>query len=97
MSGPSALGAEIAIPGDARPEVLLFNESQSRIVLSAAADQAAAVLSKLSEHGVPATKLGTVGGESLRIAVAGTSLTWPVETLRTAWSASIPAAMGAHA
>ena len=46
---------------------MLFGESQSRIVLSVKADSADNVLRIAQDMGVPAAKIGTVGGERLVI------------------------------
>ena len=52
-----------------RRDALLFGESQSRIVLSVKADSADNVLTTARAMGVPAAKIGTVGGERLVIDV----------------------------
>jgi phosphoribosylformylglycinamidine synthase II len=89
------IGATVAIPGEAniRPEVLLFNESQSRIVISTKGTNAAVVLSLLEWRGIPARKLGTVGGATLKISATGSEFVWPVSELSHAWSDSIPLVM----
>jgi phosphoribosylformylglycinamidine synthase len=89
------IGATVTIPGDAsaRPEVLLFNESQSRIVITTRGTNATVVLSLLEWRGVPARKLGTVGGTELKISVSGSEFVWPASELSRAWSDSIPIVM----
>jgi phosphoribosylformylglycinamidine synthase len=89
------IGATVTIPGEAsvRPEVLLFNESQSRIVISTKGTNATVVLSLLEWRGIPARKLGTVGGATLKISAAGSEFFWPVAELSRAWSDSIPLVM----
>src|SRR5437773_421549 len=47
----------------------LFNESQSRIVISVASENVDKTMSILRERGVPFQQLGTVGGDQLRIQV----------------------------
>jgi phosphoribosylformylglycinamidine synthase len=91
------IGATVTIPGDAksRPEVLLFNESQSRIVITTKGTNAATVLSLLEWRGVPAQKLGTVGGTNLKISIAGNEFVWPAAELNRAWNESIPLVMNA--
>lgn len=85
------VGAEIdlsafpAVP----PEVLLFNESQSRIVLSVRRENATAALSLAEWRGVPARRLGFTGGQELRIKAAGGAWGWAVEDLREPWWNSI--------
>ncbi|HEX8297439.1 MAG TPA: phosphoribosylformylglycinamidine synthase subunit PurL, partial [Chthoniobacteraceae bacterium] len=73
---------------------LLFNEAQSRIVLSTSATNAAAVLALLEWRGVPARRLGTVGGDALKITAHGQEITWPISELHHAWFESIAEAMG---
>jgi phosphoribosylformylglycinamidine synthase len=70
--------------------VTLFNESQSRVVISVSAANASAVLSLLEWRGVPARRLGQVtSGASLDITIDGQSFTWPLTDLQTAWSDTI--------
>ena len=92
------IGATITLPGDAgtRPEVLLFNESQSRIVVTTKDTNASAVLSLLEWRGVPGRRLGKVGGSELKISAAGMEISWPVESLRAAWSDSISSVMNVN-
>jgi phosphoribosylformylglycinamidine synthase subunit PurL len=89
------IGATITIPGgvDSRPEVLLFNESQSRIVITTKGTNAAVVLSLIEWRGVPATKLGTVGGSDLKITAGRSEFVWPAVELNHAWADSIPSVM----
>ena len=95
MSGKKLLGAAVELSGAGkRADQVLFNESQSRIVLSVSATDAATVLMLLELRGVPARRIGTVGGESLSITAAGDTLTWPVADLYDAWYHAIARAMG---
>ena len=81
------------LPGAARLDDLLFNEAQSRIILSTRGSNAATILMLLELRGIPARRLGTVGGDSLRIKVGATDLAWPVAELHDAWAGSIARAM----
>jgi phosphoribosylformylglycinamidine synthase len=64
------LGAVVRLAGyTIRRDALLFGESQSRVVLSVKADSADKVLTIARAMGVPAAKIGTVGGERLVIDV----------------------------
>jgi phosphoribosylformylglycinamidine synthase len=91
------IGATVTILGEAngRPEVLLFNESQSRIVITTKGTNAAVVLSLLEWRGVPARRLGTVGGTDLKIAAGGREFSWSVAELNRVWGESIPLVMNA--
>jgi hypothetical protein len=56
---------------------------------------AAAVLALCEWRGVPARRIGTVGGRDLKISAAGQQLLWPVADLYDGWYRSIAAAMEA--
>jgi len=88
------IGAHVNL-GQGRADALLFGESQSRIVLSCRASNAATILMLLDLRGVPARRLGTVGGDALKIDAAGAEFVWPVAEIRSAWADSIPNAMHA--
>jgi phosphoribosylformylglycinamidine synthase subunit PurL len=49
----------------------LFGESASRVVVSIQADQVDEFLSRAEQNRVPATRIGTVGGDRLRLSIAG--------------------------
>ncbi len=86
---PSPLGAKVALDA-ANATIALFNESQSRVVLSVAPENVAAVQEFLAQAGVPAAKIGEVTiASTLDIAVAGATFAWPLETLRHSWADTI--------
>jgi phosphoribosylformylglycinamidine synthase len=86
---PKPLGAKVTLDA-ANATIALFNESQSRVVLSVAPENVAAVQEFLAQAGVPAAKIGEVtSGSTLDIAVAGETFAWPLETLRHAWADTI--------
>ena len=90
-------GAEIRFEKDpARIDQLLFNEAQSRIVISVAEGDAAATLALLQESGVPALRLGVVGGEFLSIGIGRESLRWSVGELFDDWYHSIERSLEAE-
>ncbi|MEQ1859694.1 MAG: phosphoribosylformylglycinamidine synthase subunit PurL [Chthoniobacteraceae bacterium] len=86
------IGASIDL-GAGRADELLFNESQSRVVLSCRASNASTILMLLDLRGVPARRLGTVGGDELTIKAGGEESRWSLKKLRSAWADSIPNAM----
>jgi phosphoribosylformylglycinamidine synthase len=102
MGGEKHLGATIEL-GEIktangrglRLDQALFNETQSRIVLSVAATNASAVLMLLELRGLPARKLGTVGGPDLKITADGETTIWPTATLHDTWHHAIARAMEA--
>ena len=96
ISGDKMLGAAVEIPAaSSRADIPLFNESQSRIVISVKPGDAAGVLAHLEKRGVPASRIGTVTAASkLEIATAGKSFSWPLPALRETWGSAIPTLMG---
>ncbi|KQL45154.1 phosphoribosylformylglycinamidine synthase [Brevibacillus choshinensis] len=88
-------GAQVTLESALRPDVLLFSESQSRILLSASNDQVEALLALAAEHGVPAGQIGTTGGESLVISVNGTeAVNASIQEVKAAWKDAIPCLIG---
>ncbi len=81
-------GAQVSLPGTGRADALLFNESQSRVVVTCRPDAVDALL--VTAAGVPAHRLGTVGGAELAITAGGQTFRWPLETLFEAWYTAIP-------
>jgi phosphoribosylformylglycinamidine synthase len=88
------IGAEVNVATDLRPDHLLFSESQSRILLSATPEKAAALQAHLTEQGVVNAAIGTVKGSSLTINVNGKSgVNAPVQQLEKVWKDAIPCLM----
>ena len=97
--GERPRGVEAALDDDVPAIALLFGESQGRVVVSCAPDQAAAVARVAREHGVPCADIGTVGAAGGRFHIrAGTSrLDCGVGELAAAFFGAIPALMDAPA
>ena len=93
---PRLVGAQVdltfATPGT-RLDALLFGEAQGRIIISVAALNAAKVLAQAKILGLPAIRLGMVGGDSLDIKTPTGALTCPVADLHDLWWNSIARAM----
>ena len=90
------LGAEVTLPNS--PSALcaaLFGESQSRIVISVASDDAPQAQKELA--GVPHSVLGTVGGAELNIHAAGENYRWPIADLHDLWFHAIARAVESSA
>ena len=68
---------------------ILFNESQSRIVISVRPGDLERAMLILRERDVPFQQIGKVGGDQLRIRVADQSFTWPIADLYDDWWNSI--------
>jgi phosphoribosylformylglycinamidine synthase len=99
IGGPTHLGAAIDL-GDAEGMSLvqaLFNEAQSRIIISVSASNASVVSALCEWRGVPVRRLGTVTGGSpcLSINWQGTETRWGCEELHQAWAESIERTMSA--
>jgi len=62
------IGANIEIPSGLDPFVALFSESSGRVLVSAPADGAAALVARAEAAGLPVTRLGVVGGQSIAFA-----------------------------
>lgn len=89
-----SLGAEVELTSELRADVLLFSESQSRILLSAAPEQADALQQLIEGKGVPVARIGQVGGAGLNVSVNGALvLSRPVEQLKRTWEDVIPCLM----
>lgn len=89
--GETLLGASVQIKAHGlRHDVLLFNESAARIVLSCSADHAEALVQAFRLVGIDASMIGRVGGDSLSLQVDDTRYEWPIEACYHAWADAIP-------
>jgi len=80
------LGAEINLKAaDTPATTVLFDESQSRIVISVARADLEKTESILREHGVLFQELGEVGGDTLSIRVNEETFRWQVADLYDDW------------
>jgi len=81
-----AAGPTAPPPGSAvRLDALLFGETQHRVVLTAHPLEAVKLVERARLLGVPACRIGTVGGDQLTLKTAGGEWSWPVATLHDAW------------
>jgi phosphoribosylformylglycinamidine synthase len=103
------LGAELQIPVRSAPAVDLFGEGPGRVVVSVDPLRWPDVVALADAQGVPLRRLGTVGGDRLRIRLAGVGATGaaeergagvadevdePLAVLRHAWEHGLPRALG---
>jgi phosphoribosylformylglycinamidine synthase len=76
-----------------RLDALLFGETQARVVISTSAVNAGKVLAQAKILGVPAARIGTVGGSSLEIKAGEHNLAAEVAELHDLWWNAIARAM----
>ena len=90
ISGAELLGANVSLgDGGMRPDVILFNEAQSRVIFSASPEHMEAVWDHLRTHDVPGRRIGVVAKDMLRIETHSACFQWPVEALYRDWHDSI--------
>jgi phosphoribosylformylglycinamidine synthase len=80
--------AEETHPTDAshsEAAILLFNESQSRIVISVTPQNLDSAIAILCEHDVPFQRLGKVSGDELQIRIDEQTLRWRVAEIYDEW------------
>ncbi|WP_036517414.1 phosphoribosylformylglycinamidine synthase subunit PurL [Nocardioides sp. J54] len=88
----SGIGAIVGLKDLAQdPFVCLFAESTARAIVTVPADKLDDLMSVAARHAVPATVIGTTGGDAL---VVEGQFEVPLEELRTAWTSTLPAALG---
>jgi phosphoribosylformylglycinamidine synthase subunit PurL len=88
------LGADVDLGAhDLRADQVLFNESQSRIVISVTPKNLEKTMSILRERDVPFRELGKVGGEGLQIRANNENFQWPIADLHDDWWNSIRRAL----
>jgi phosphoribosylformylglycinamidine synthase len=63
----------------------LFNESQSRIVISVTPQNLDRAIAMLREHDVPSQQLGKVGGDELQIRIDEQTFRWRVAEIYDEW------------
>ena len=79
-------GADIALnAGDTLAATMLFNESQSRIIISVAPENLNKAIAMLSERDVPFQQLGKVGGDELQIRINEQTFVWRVAEIYDDW------------
>ncbi len=88
------VGAEVNLDVNLRPDLALFSETQSRILLSATSEKAEEIIKLAEAKGVAISKLGQVTGDQLTISVNGqTVIDQPLSTAKAAWKDAIPCLM----
>jgi phosphoribosylformylglycinamidine synthase subunit PurL len=101
LSGPGKIGARIRLPWrsgsssspNQRLDVTLFNESQSRIVVSVPKEAVELIQQDAAQQEIGLFRLGSVGGSELVIGGSEGTLSWPLDQLHEAWYSSIALAL----
>ncbi|MBI2199440.1 MAG: phosphoribosylformylglycinamidine synthase subunit PurL [Candidatus Rokubacteria bacterium] len=86
VSGPATIGAQIGLPAAPRPDLALFGEGPSRIVVSVPADARRAFEALMAEFVIPWRWIGVVGGERLDVRMGGElAVSVPVMQIAREW------------
>jgi len=101
ISGTKKIGAQIRLPWTSgssslpneRLDVILFNESQSRTVVSVPSEASELVPQEAAQAGIELIRLGSVGGSELAIEEPQGTLSWPLDELHKPWYSSIALAL----
>ncbi len=84
-------GVRMTVPDGLSPFTFLFSESAGRAVVAVPPAAEAAFAELCAAHGLPATRIGTVGGDAVEIADV---LTLPLAELREAHERTLPELFG---
>jgi phosphoribosylformylglycinamidine synthase len=88
------LGADVTFETNLRPDLALFSESQSRILLTAKPEAADRLAAFVGAAGVSLQRLGTVSGDRLKVSSGGhDAIDASIEELRDEWKQAIPSRM----
>ena len=87
ITGPeNALGATLNLDSTLRTDALLFGESQSRILISFAAENRQAIAEMAQKKDVPFTVIGEVGGSHFTANINSTEyIRQDIQTLKNIW------------
>jgi phosphoribosylformylglycinamidine synthase len=97
ISGEQKIGASVDFGRwPERLDQILFNESQSRVIISVRAEDTVAVEARCGAAEIQFGRVGEVGGSDLIISTQRESLRWDVAELYQAWYSSIERAMSSQ-
>jgi phosphoribosylformylglycinamidine synthase II len=97
ISGERKIGASVSFGHwPERLDQILFNETQSRVIISVRPEDAVATEAVCAAAEIPFGQVGEVGGSDLIISTQRESLRWDVAELYQAWYGSIEGAMNSH-
>jgi phosphoribosylformylglycinamidine synthase subunit PurL len=90
ISGEKRIGAEIRLSGrNLREDQVLFNEDQSRVIVSVSSNDAIATEAICRQRGVPVFRLGQVGGAALVLTTGESTVRWSLDQLFDSWYTAI--------
>lgn len=96
---PELIGAQIDLSdlpsssSDRRQDALLFGETQHRVIVTCSDAETGKIVERAHLMGVPAARIGTVGGEELTIKNGEAETTWTTANLHDKWWNAIARAM----
>ena len=94
ISGERRIGASVELGHwRERLDQILFNESQSRVIISVGPDDCAATEAVCTATEIPFSRVGEVGGSELVFSAREETVRWDVAELYQAWYGSIERAM----
>jgi phosphoribosylformylglycinamidine synthase II len=97
ISGERRIGASVDFGHwPERLDQILFNESQSRVIISVAAEDVDAMETVCAAAEIPFGRVGEVGGSQMIISTQRETLQWDVAELYQAWYGSIERAMSSQ-
>ena len=91
LASPGRLGARVDLEQGMRADVLLFGESQSRILLSLDRQSWPRLRDRAQREGIPVEVIGEVAGDRLEI---GDWIDLAVVDLAAAWEGALERALG---
>jgi phosphoribosylformylglycinamidine synthase II len=92
-----AVGVQVSLRSDMRPDALLFGESQSRILVTVKEEDVPQLEEIARSNGAPCTVLGMTGGERLMITGGPTGqqlIDLPVTELWQSWQSALEKLLG---
>jgi phosphoribosylformylglycinamidine synthase len=97
ISGETPIGATVRFPKSTmRIDQILFNETQSRVVVSIPGGLEHELERLCKKNGLEFSLLGEVGGSLLKIEVDNDTVDWNLDELHNSWYNSIRRAMDVH-
>ena len=94
-SFPNSVGARVHVQTSMRPELALFHEGPSRVLVSTTRSVEVAAICE--RHNVPAPVIGSTGGDRLIIDAGGGLIDLRVGELKAVWSHALEGALHADA